>query len=314
MKTICVTGINGYLGSATARKFIDLGCKVVGLGTSSDSSSSLSEEVIYEVADIRDTDRLAEIFEKYQIEVVYHFAAIKYVGLCEKDPDTCLSVNTEGTRSVVEAMGRVKVPKIIYASTYAVYEWKGDVVNLSEESPTNPKTVYGQSKLKAEEVIKKAYQDKTISEYQILRYGNIIGNTEEAPLRTVQSFIDKLVVASKNDESVTLSGNTFATEDGTAARDFIDVRDVVSANILALASQESGVYNISSGSNTTLEQIINILEDLSGKPIEHSYAERSPEEPSVINIQNQKAVSSLKWKPQYSTQDTIKYLFNTALY
>lgn len=314
MATICITGVGGYLGQATALALIKDGNKVIGLGSNAERPESLCESVKYFAVDIRDRVLMANIFETESIDVVYHFAAIKYVGLCEKDPDTCFSVNTEGTRSVVEAMSYAQVPKIVYASTYAVYDWVGDKVELNENSPTNPKTVYGQSKLQAEEIIQQAYKDKIISEYQIMRYGNIIGFTSEAPLSTPQSFIDKLVAASRTGESVTLSGNTFATVDGTVARDFIDVRDVVSVNSLIVHERESGIYNISSGSTTTLGQVINILENLSGKSITHSFTERSPGEPSVITISNQKAKELLKWKPEFSAQKTIEFLYKTSSY
>lgn len=314
MKSVCITGVGGYLGLATAHSLLDRGYLVFGIDTFKERPSDLPKEVVYGQIDILDTVSLVNFFKENHIEVVYHFAGIKYVGKCEQDPELCFSVNKDGTASVLRAMEEASVKKIIYSSTYAVYSWGDDILNLTEESLLGPQTVYGKSKLEAEHLIEESYNKKNISEYCILRYGNIIGCSDNVPLRTVQSFIDKLVFSSRTTESVVLNGSDFNTKDGTVARDFIDVRDVVNVNLHALQDRETGVYNISSGSATTLLEIIQIINEQTGKDIRHSFALRQEGDPSSIIVDSTKAYQVFKWQPEFSITETLRQLITHAQY
>lgn len=313
MKSVCITGIGGYLGLATALALLDRGYKVFGIDTFKQRPQDLPQAVVYESIDILDTRQLSDFFKENSIEAVYHFAGIKYVGKCEQDPELCFAVNTEGTASVLQAMEKALVKKIIYSSTYAVYSWASDILILNEETMLAPKTIYGKSKLAAERLIENAYKKKSIGGYCILRYGNIIGCSNVVPLRTVQSFIDKLVFSSRSEESVMLNGSDFNTRDGTVARDFIDVRDVVEVNVLALDGI-FGTYNISSGSTTTLLEVIGVINNETGKVIRHGFAPRQEGEPSSITIDNTKAQQVFKWQPEFSITESLQHLITHARY
>jgi len=314
MKSVCITGVGGYLGLATAHSLLEKGYLVFGVDTFKERPFDLPKEVLYGSMDIRDTVSLTNFFEENSIEVIYHFAGIKYVGKCEQDPELCFSVNKDGTSSVLRAMEEVGVGKIIYSSTYAVYSWGNDILSLTEESLLGPQTVYGKSKLEAERLIEEAYNKKNISEYCILRYGNIIGCSDSVPLRTVQSFIDKLVFSSRATESVVLNGSDFNTKDGTVARDFIDVRDVVKINLLALQDGVTGIYNISSGTATTLLEIIQIINSETGKDIRHSFTTRQEGDPSSIIVVNTKVQQAFNWQPDFPVAETIRQLITRAQY
>lgn len=314
MKTICITGCNGYIGQALAYKLTKSGHKVIGIGTTLVPSDNLPADVSYENVDVRDTAKLAEVFTKYEVAVVYHLAGIKYVGKCEADPEECMAVNTGGTASVLEAMAKAGVPKIIFASTYAVYAWEGDQINLTEETKCQPKTVYGQSKLAAEALIIDAAKEGKIAEYQILRFGNVIGATDNIPLTQAASFIDKLVQTGRVGGEVTLSGATYGTKDGTSARDYIDVRDAINLMGILVINQNSGVFNVSSGVATTLLECVKIIELSTRKKIVCKFQERNQSDPSVIVIDNQKAKNAFAWECANSITDTLRHLVSKAGY
>jgi UDP-glucose 4-epimerase len=308
MKTICVTGCNGYMGLALSRRLVDCGYNVVGIGTAKERQVNLDASVVYEEVDVRDVAKLTEVFKKHDVDMVYHLAGIKYVGKCESDPEECLSVNAGGTEAVLAAMEAAGVPKMIFSSTYAVYAWEGDNIILTEETKTEPKTVYGQSKLKAERSIIEACQNGAISNYQILRLGNIIGATAEFPLKVAASFIDKLVQTAKVGGEVTLSGSTYNTVDGTSARDYLDIKDVIDLFVLQTESDVIGVFNVSSNKSTTLKGVVNTLEKLTENKIELNFQERNQSDPSVIVIDNTKISKAMDWGPKVSIEETLSLM------
>lgn len=309
MKSICITGIGGYLGLATAFKLIEMGHVVVGIGSHPDRPNALPGGVIYAGIDIRDTATLTTFFTEHNVGTVYHFAAIKYVGKCEADPELCFGINTDGTTAVLDAMAIAGVPHIIYASTYAVYDWSGDQLLLSEVSATNPKTVYGASKLKSEaQIITYAAQGK-IERYHILRYANIVGAIPELPAHLPQSFLDKIILATQTDDTITINGDSYNTDDGSVARDFVDIRDVVSAHVLVLSSPKSATYTVSSAVATTLKSLIAQAENISQANIATMVTQAGGTEPSSITISHAQITSELGWNPTYTLPQTIELLY-----
>lgn len=278
---------------------------MVGIGSSVETPENLPEGVVYAGIDIRDAEAMAEFFTTYQVTTVYHFAGIKFVGKCEADPEMCFAINTKGTQAVLAAMEKAAVPHIVYASTYAVYDWSGDQVVLTETTPTNPATVYGKSKLQSEQAIIEAAASNSIKRYHILRYGNIVGAVPELVTHMPQSFFDKIVMATKTEETISLNGGDYNTVDGTVARDFIDVRDVATINHLVLSVEKSGLYNVSSGRSTTLKQLIVICEKISGKTISSVINPRSGNEPSSIIIDSDLITSEVGFTSTFTINDTV---------
>ena len=305
MSSICITGIGGYLGLATAYTLVEAGYFVVGIGSSENAPENLPPGVVYAGIDIRDAAALAQFLTTHRVSTVYHFAAIKYVGQCEADPTRCYEINTLGTQAVLTAMKQALVPHLVYASTYAVYDWSGDQVMLTETAPTISTTVYGNSKLQSEIAVKEAYESGAISRYHILRYGNIVGAIPELATHTTQSFLDKMVQATKTGETISLNGGDYATIDGTVARDFVDVRDVARVNALVLQQQQSAVYNVSSGIATTLAQLLELCEAATGAKIPVTINPKTGSEPSSITIDNSLLRSELAWRQAYSLSDTV---------
>lgn len=308
MSSICITGIGGYLGLATAYKLVEEGHSVVGIGSSAQVPENLPVGVVYAGIDIRNVPALTEFFTKHEVVTVYHFAAIKYVGKCEAEPKLCYDINTNGTRAVLSAMKTAGVPHIVYASTYAVYDWSGDTIILTEDSNTCPVSVYGKSKLQSEQMIVEAVESGAVSRYHIMRYGNIVGVVPDLPTHAPQSFLDKMMVATKTGETISFNGGEYQTADGTVARDFIDIRDVALANCLVLSHQESGIFNVSSNRPTTLRQLVQLCEEVTGATISVTINQKTGNDPSSITIDNSRLISTLGYKPEYPLTETVRVL------
>ncbi len=311
---ICITGISGYLGSALAYKLVRDGFCVTGIGSSIIRPLNIPNNITYYGIDIRNREALANVFKSEEINVVYHFAGIKYIGKCEEDSKLCFAINTSGTEAVLEAMEKASVPHIVYASTYAVYDWSFDKVILSEDSALNPSTVYGESKKRSEHLIENAFNKGSIECFQIFRYGNIIGATPDMIVEKVQSFLDRLIYATRHNIPVTIFGLDYNTEDGSVARDFIDIRDVIEINYLVLENLSSGIYNISTGSITSLLKMVKIVEKETKKKINLEISVPTKLEPSSISIDNKKATVDFFWFPKYSFEETIKNLNERSVY
>lgn len=310
LETICITGVNGFLGSATAAAFIEAGYHVLGIGTTPQPAATVPAAVTYQAVDINDTSRLIALLKEVRVDVVYHFAAIKYVGVCEAEPDLCRHVNYQGTISVLAAMAAAHVPHLVFSSTYAVYDLSATTVVLDELSPCRPSTVYGKSKRAAEEAIVAAAAAGEITTYQILRYGNVIGRTP-SQFFAVESIVDRIVEAALTGTTITLYGDAHDTKDGSLARDFVAVSDVVRAHLAVVNNENSGIYNIAAGHAVTLREIISIVETVTGKKMVVEIQPTRAESDS-ITIKSDAAYHAFGWRAEALLSETIKRLVQAA--
>jgi len=265
-------------------------------------------EVVYAACDIGDTQKLTHLLQENEVESVFHFAGNKYVSLCEKNPEMCFKINTEGTQSILEAMKYAKVPHIVFASTYVVYTLNEDSMLLSEESPIHSDTVYGKSKLEAEALIHKSVASGDLIRWHILRYSNVIGSFSGQHTRNTRNFLDLVLEKARTGEAVSLFGGEYHTQDGSVARDFIALQDVVSAHAALLEAGESGIYNVSSGNATTLRELVGFVEDATGINIAIEIRPPQRSEPSSITVSSQKLQRAVAWIPSSSIVQTVKEL------
>ena len=311
MKTICITGVNGFLGSAGAAAFLSAGYKVIGIDRSAERSQTVPAAVTYYCADINDTEVIEKIFMSSAIDMVLHHAGIKYVGICEAEPERCNQVNYEGTVSILAAMATAKIPHIVFSSTYLVVgDITGKIVELTEQSPQQPSTFYGKAKAASEEAIVAAHKAGKIQTYHILRYGNIIGRILRGSFK-VESIVDRIVDAALHGTSISLLGTDHDTKDGTIARDFIDVRDVIAAHLAVVENVTSGTYNIANGKTVTLREIITAVEKASGKIITVE-VKPATVEPDSVTVISQAAYEAFGWRAEKTLDDTIQQLVAIA--
>ncbi|MFB3161476.1 NAD-dependent epimerase/dehydratase family protein [Neobacillus sp. 179-J 1A1 HS] len=302
MKAI-VTGGAGFIGSHLVEELINRGFEVHVLDNLiSGQSENIHPSAVFHKEDIRGANA-KEIIIKEKPEIVFHLAAQADVGKSINDPNYDASVNINGTINILEASHKAGVKKFIFASTSAVY---GDLETnlLSESELTIPISYYGLSKLSAEFYIRIFHNLYKIP-YTILRYGNVYGPRQlpKGEGGVIAVFLNRI----KRNALLTVYG------DGEQTRDFIYVKDIVLANIAAIERGHNKIFNISTSSTTSINQLISYLDKIHDSPI--NYVLLDPKIGDIKNscLNNQYACRSLQWQPTYDIlkglKETYGYIF-----
>ncbi len=258
-----VTGGAGFIGSHIVEELLWRGDTVRVLdnfssGTRANLESFKGNLEILE-GDLRDSGAVKAAVR--DVELIFHLAAFVSVPQSMLDPETCFSVNVGGTVALLEAARRAGVSKVILSSSTAVYG-DTDVFPTKEETPLRPLSPYALSK-QVNELYARLYTGTLGLPVTALRYFNVYGPRQHPDsdyAAAIPIFVRKLVAS----EPITIYG------DGKQSRDFIFVKDVVRANLLAAKSDSAGeAFNVCTGRETTL---LDLLEELS---------EVSPRQPEV---------------------------------
>ncbi len=319
MGKILVMGGAGYIGSHTLKHLKENGYDVLA----ADNLSTGHKEAVLDsklvIADLLDLDSLKELFSSYQIDAVIHFAAFSLVGESVTDPAKYYRNNVVGTLNLLDTMREFGVNKIVFSSTCATY---GNplYVPMDEKHPQSPINPYGQTKLAIEKIFcdyQKAYGLKYIA----LRYFNAAGADEGSLIgesHTPESHLIPLVLKAIKGEraDIKVFGNDYDTPDGTCLRDYIHVADLALAHRLALEKLDEyqGFINLGTGIPTSVYQIIQAAEKVSGKPCPTSIAPRRDGDPSELYANNKLAQDILGWQPKYTNiEDIIRTAWNWEL-
>ncbi|MDO8657197.1 MAG: NAD-dependent epimerase/dehydratase family protein [Candidatus Levybacteria bacterium] len=279
---ILITGATGFIGSKTAKKLSELGYQIVSfkgdVGSVEDWINNLNGG-----------------------EIVFHIAGVRTES--EKD----FEVNTKGVENLFLAIERSKkIPKkIILVSSQAVYF--GCEIPFNEEMRLNPTSVYGKSKLKAEEIAQKESKKLKIP-LVILRYSTVLGRG----VRENSNMSGPLA-------SWTASGlkgypiNVF--QDGNQTRDYIHISDIVSANIIAVENIKSGVFNVGGGKEIRLKDLAELVKFATGNKSKITIAGGGPtkEDPKRL-LSNIEKLKKYGWKPEKSVKEAVNdYVRETSL-
>jgi len=282
---ILITGGAGFIGSTIVRACLEANHQVVVLDNlSRGKRENLPEEVPLYVVDIRDARQLQEIFEREQPEIVSHHAALASVRESAQLPELYWNVNVHGTANVIRAL-TPSVRKLIFASSGGAIYGSAANLPLNEDSPTRPISPYGESKLQAERLLLENALPPTV----ILRYGNVYGPGQD-PLGN-NGVISIFARAFFCGERPVLFG------DGSQIRDYIFVKDVARANLLALADVH-GIFNIASGKGFGLLQIYRMIANEINPNVEPEFKPSFAFEVKANVLDISRARKILGWEPQ----------------
>lgn len=301
---ILVTGGAGYIGSVAVKRLLDKDNFVVVVDNLSKGKRSLVDKraKFYEL-DLIDKITLLKVFEENKIDSVIHFAAYKAV---EESMQNAVkySDNLIGSLNLLNCMVKFDVKKIIFSSTAAVYGETNDL--LTEESPTNPINFYGFAKLQVEKIIGWYNKIHGIN-YISLRYFNVAGDDGfkyiDPDAKNVMPIIMEVVFGKRKE--FTIFGIDYATADGTCIRDYVDVRDLVDAHILAINSDYNGVINIGTSKGVSVRELLVCVEKITGKEIPQVIGSKREGDPGVVLASNSKAKDILGWSPKYSIKEMV---------
>lgn len=305
MKTILVAGGAGYIGSHMVALLVKRGYEVVvadNLRTGHWQSVKGARRLY--VGDLRDAAFLNRVFGENHIDGVINFAAFSLVGESVTDPLKYYENNVEGAVSLLSAMRAHGVDKIVFSSTAATYgePEKQPIEESDRTEPTNP---YGATKLAIENMLK--WCDRAYGiHYVALRYFNAAGSDTEAGIgedHDPESHLIPLVMktALGQRDHIGIYGEDYPTPDGTCVRDYIHVKDLAQAHLLALEylarGGESDVFNLGSGNGYSVRQIIGTARRITGREIRATAEPRRGGDPSILIASNKKAAERLGWHP-----------------
>lgn len=294
---IVVTGGAGFIGSHVAEIFIDAGHDVMVLDDlSRGRESNIPKGALFVKANIVQDD-LTKIFTLFKPGVVCHHAAQISVRDSVADPFTDMRINIEGMLRILETSRQSGVEYFIFASTGGALYGDQQEYPAPETHPTYPLSPYGISKLAGEKYLyfyRRQYGIKGIA----LRYSNVYGPRQDPHGEAGVVAIFCLALA--EGRSPIING------DGMQTRDFVFVRDVAKANLLALEKRAEGEFNIASGVETNINQIAEKIAKFacSKIPFKHGPPKAGEQTRSVLDYSLAKKV--LGWKPETDIDTGIK--------
>ncbi|PIO47688.1 MAG: UDP-glucose 4-epimerase GalE [[Chlorobium] sp. 445] len=309
---ILVTGGAGYIGSHGVRQLQRAGYQTLIVDNLIYGHRDFAEKSEHLIGDLQDAAFVQDVFARYQIHAVMHFAAFAYVGESVREPAKYYRNNLVATLNVLDAMRQHGVKLFIFSSTCATYG-EPEEIPIPETHPQRPINPYGRSKLMVEQILRDydaAYGIKFVS----LRYFNAAGADPEGGIgedHTPETHLIPLLldVALGKRESITIYGNDYPTPDGTCIRDYIHVTDLADAHVLGLKYLEAGgnsdVFNLGNGNGFSVKDVHAMAEWVTGKPIKAIIGERRAGDPARLIGSAEKAKCILGWQPRFADLETI---------
>lgn len=311
VSTWLVTGGAGYIGAHVVRALGQLGMTAVVLDDlSSGFADFVPAGVPLVIGNILDTALVAATLSDHACDGVIQVAGYKYAGVSVQRPLHTYAQNVTGTASVLSAMDVAGVRKLVFSSSAAVYGTpKTDVV--TEESPTQPESPYGESKLIGEWLINDiARIDESFSAVS-LRYFNVVGSASQevydaSPHNLFPLAIEALLAGG----APRINGEDYPTLDGTCVRDYVHVGDLAHSHVAAAKALLAGTklrsaYNLGSGEGLSVKQIMDAMAKVTGIAFVPQIGPRRPGDPARIVADGSAAAADLDWQMRYSVEEMV---------
>lgn len=310
-ETILVTGGAGYIGSHTALALAERGHQVVVVDNLVNSSEVSLEriraltgaEVAFHKVDLTDGDALAEVFDQHAIDAVIHFAGLKAVGESVEEPLAYYRTNLTSTITLLEQMRDHQVWDLVFSSSATVY---GDpeVLPIPEGAKLAPTNPYGRTKLMIEDICRDVAASDVRWRISLLRYFNPVGAHQsgligEDPTGIPNNLVPYVMqVAVGRRERLQVYGDDWDTPDGSGVRDYIHVVDLAMGHLAALDHIEDGcdVFNLGTGSGTSVFDIIKTTENVSGAAVPYEVVGRRHGDIATSLADPSKANTKLEWR------------------
>lgn len=311
-----VTGGAGYIGAHVVRALADAGLSPVVLDDlSSGRRSFVPEGVPYVQGSILDRALVEQTLREHDAVGVIHVAGFKYAGVSVQRPLHTYSQNVEGTRVILEAMEAAGVSNIVFSSSAAVYGTP-DVELVTEDTPKNPASPYGESKLIGEWLLRDHAVATAESEHPLrhtsLRYFNVVGSADPtvydvSPHNLFPIVFEKLIAG----ETPRINGDDYDTPDGTNVRDYVHVGDIAAAHVAAAQRLAAGqpiepAYNLGSGDGLSVKQIMDAVARVTGIDFTPEIGPRRAGDPDRIVASGERAARDLEWTMRYTVDEMVR--------
>jgi UDP-arabinose 4-epimerase len=312
MRNILVTGGAGYVGSHTCKALALAGYVPVVLDNLSTGHRWAVKWGPLVEGDIAEQRLVRDTLEKYQSDVVIHFAASASVGEAMENPYKYLHGNVAGSVGLLEAMHEAGARRIVFSSSCATYGVP-QTIPISEMDPQTPVNPFGESKLFVERALS-WYERAHGFAWVALHYFNAAGADRDGEIgecHEPETHLIPLVVQATLGlrPSVNIMGTDYPTPDGTAIRDYIHVEDLADAHIRALEYLARGGHstalNLGTGHGYSVREVIASVGRASGRPVPVRESPRRPGDPPLLVAETRRAHEVLSWRPRYANLDPI---------
>lgn len=308
---ILVTGGAGYIGSVTVEHLLSRGEKVVVLDNlKRGHREALDAGVPFYCGDAGNQGLIAQIAREHELESCIHFAALAYVGESVEQPKLYFENNVQQGIALIGALLQAGARQFVFSSTCATYG-EPEILPVREDSRQWPTSPYGWSKLFMERLLS-SYEEAYGLKFVTLRYFNAAGATQthgEDHEPETHLIANVLQTASGKRGELPIFGNTYATPDGTAIRDYIHVSDLADAHGRALEYLRRGgrseFLNLGSGRGHSVLEVIECARQVTGRPIRMRMEPPRSGDVSRLEADAAKAKKVLGWVPRQSDLATI---------
>jgi len=300
---IIVTGGAGFIGSHIVDTYLAGGHDVLALDSLWEHGGgrriNVPERASFVHMDIRD-ENVMRIFHEFKPELVSHHAAQHSVAISSRDPKYDADVNVMGLLNVLDASVKAGVRKVIFASSGATFGTP-ERFPITENTPQRPTSPYGITKMVAEHYLR-FYQSEKGLDFTALRYGNVYGPRQDpnGEAGVISIFIGKFLKR----EGVRIDW------DGEQTRDYVYVKDVANANVLALEKGSGGLYVIGTNVKTSVNQIYRALVGISGFEAPTTSGPRRPGDARDAQFDPALAAKELGWRPATKLLDGMRETYD----
>ena len=324
--SILITGGAGYIGSHTLVELAAAGYDFVVYDNLSNSSKEslkrvskiINKDITFIEGDIRDINKLKEVFSNYDIDSVIHFAGLKAVGESVEKPLEYYDNNVVGTLRLLEVMKEFDCKKIVFSSSATVYNEvnASNYTPLTESNPTGGTTnPYGTSKYIIERILEDLYLSDNSFKIGILRYFNPVGAHESGIIgedpngipNNLMPFISQVAVGKR--EFLSVFGADYDTRDGTGVRDYIHVVDLALGHVRAINYLNSKdiikplIVNLGTGIGYSVLDMVKAFEKASGKKVPYKIVDRRSGDIAICYSDPSFAKEILGWEVKKGIED-----------
>jgi UDP-glucose 4-epimerase len=309
--TWMITGGAGYIGSHVVKAMTEAGERVVVFDDlSTGDPARLPASVPFERGTVLDRAALDRALREHGVDGVVHIAAKKQVGESVERPLWYYHENVEGLRTVLEAAAGAGARRFLFSSSAAVYGMP-DVDLVTERTPCEPMSPYGETKLAGEWLVKAAGRAHGIST-ACLRYFNVAGAaTPELGDPGIFNLIPMVFQRLSQGKPPLIFGDDYPTPDGTCVRDYIHVEDIASAHLAAarrLAEDPAAelVLNIGTGEGVSVAEMVAIIQEVSGHTgVAPEVAPRRPGDPARVVASAESITKELGWSATHGVRQMV---------
>lgn len=309
--TVLVTGGAGYVGSVVVDALAERSERVVVVDNLSRSSlPALPRGVTFESASVGDSEAISRLVIEHGITSCIHLAGLISVGESVRDPGAYIEHNVVQSARLIRALIDGGVKFVVFSSSAAVYG-NASTQPITESAPLQPTSPYGWTKLFVEQMLRMHDTGDGLRSVS-LRYFNAAGATSNRTERhNPETHLVPLAVraASQHQEPLTVFGSDYPTPDGTAIRDYIHIRDLVDAHLLALEYLRDGgattALNLGGGTGHSVLEVVAAVERGLGRTVRYELGPRRAGDPAELIASPELARRTLNWKPSRSTLDEI---------